>query len=62
MIIGQVVGVHIDEAYLRDGRFDTARAQPLARCGYRDYAAVTEMFEALRPSDGGSYQAGQRDR
>jgi flavin reductase (DIM6/NTAB) family NADH-FMN oxidoreductase RutF len=62
MIIGQVVGVHIDEAYLRNGRFDTAKAQPLARCGYRDYTAVTEMFEALRPSDGGGYQAGQADR
>jgi flavin reductase (DIM6/NTAB) family NADH-FMN oxidoreductase RutF len=62
IIIGQVVGVHIDPAYLRDGRFDTAAAQPLARCGYRDYAAVTEMFEALRPTDGGAYAAGQRDR
>ena len=62
MVVGQVVGVHSDEAYLTDGRFDTAKAQPLARCGYRDYAAVTEMFEALRPTDGGAYQAGQRDR
>jgi flavin reductase (DIM6/NTAB) family NADH-FMN oxidoreductase RutF len=62
IIIGQVVGVHIDEAYLRDGRFDTAAAQPVARCGYRDYAAVEEMFEALRPTDGGAYVLGQRDR
>ncbi|MBY0334160.1 MAG: flavin reductase family protein [Acetobacteraceae bacterium] len=62
MIIGQVVGVHIDEAYLRDGRFDTRAAQPIARCGYRDYAALGEMFEALRPTDGGTYEAGQRDR
>jgi flavin reductase (DIM6/NTAB) family NADH-FMN oxidoreductase RutF len=62
MIIGQVVGVHIDEAYIRDGRFDTAAAQPLARCGYRDYAAVTELFEALRPTDSGAYQPGQPDR
>ena len=62
IIIGQVVGVHIDEAYLTDGRFDTAKAQPLARCGYRDYAVVTELFEALRPTDGGAYAAGQRDR
>lgn len=62
MIIGEVVGVHIDEAFLRDGRFDTAAAQPLARCGYRDYAVVTEMFEALRPTDGGGYAAGQPDR
>ena len=62
IIIGQVVGVHIDEAYLRDGRFDTAKAQPLARCGYRDYSVVTELFEALRPTDGGAFAAGQRDR
>ena len=62
ILIGQVVGVHIDEAFLRDGRFDTAAAQPLARCGYRDYAVVTEMFEALRPTDGGAFAPGQRDR
>ena len=62
IIIGQVVGVHIDEAYLRDGRFDTAAAQSLARCGYRDYAAVTAVFEALRPTDGGAYAPGQKDR
>jgi len=62
IIIGQVVGVHIDEAYLRDGRFDTAAAQALARCGYRDYAVVSEVFEALRPTDAGAYVAGQPDR
>lgn len=62
IMIGQVVGVHIDEAFLREGRFDTAAAQPLARCGYRDYAVVTEMFEALRPTDAGAFAPGQRDR
>lgn len=62
LIVGQVVGVHIDEAYLRNGRFDTAAARPLARCGYRDYAEVSELFEALRPTDGGAFAPGQRDR
>lgn len=62
MVIGQVVGVHIDNRFIRDGRFDTASAQPVARCGYRDYAAVTELFEALRPTDGGGYALGQVDR
>jgi flavin reductase (DIM6/NTAB) family NADH-FMN oxidoreductase RutF len=62
MVIGQVVGVHIQDSYIRDGRFDTALAQSVARCGYRDYAAVTELFEALRPTDGGAYAQGQRDR
>ncbi len=33
LILGEVVGVHIDEAFIRDGRFDIERAKPLARCG-----------------------------
>lgn len=51
LTIGQVVGVHIDEAYLVDGYFDTARAMPLARCGYRDFASVTSVFAMLRPGE-----------
>jgi flavin reductase (DIM6/NTAB) family NADH-FMN oxidoreductase RutF len=47
---GQVVGVHVDERHIVDGRFDTAGAKPIARCGYRgDYATVTELFEMIRP-------------
>jgi flavin reductase (DIM6/NTAB) family NADH-FMN oxidoreductase RutF len=51
LVIGQVVGIHIDEAYLADGLFDTARASPLARCGYRNYASVTSVFEMVRPDE-----------
>jgi flavin reductase (DIM6/NTAB) family NADH-FMN oxidoreductase RutF len=51
LVIGQVVGVHIDEAYLQNGLFDTARAVPIARCGYRDYASVTAVFQMLRPGE-----------
>jgi flavin reductase (DIM6/NTAB) family NADH-FMN oxidoreductase RutF len=47
---GQVVGVHVDERHIVDGRFDTAGVRPIARCGYRgDYATVTELFEMMRP-------------
>jgi flavin reductase (DIM6/NTAB) family NADH-FMN oxidoreductase RutF len=50
LVLGQVVGVHINPDYLVDGRFDTAKAQPLARCGHlSDYAVVREMFEMPRP-------------
>ena len=51
LILGQVVGAHIDPAYLKDGLFDIAAAGTIARCGYRgDYAEVTTVFEMLRPS------------
>ncbi len=49
MVIGEVVGVHIAEAVLADGRVDVTRYQPLARLGYRDYAAVREVFALNRP-------------
>ena len=50
MVIGTVVGIHIDDSFVVQGRFDTARAQPVARLGYHDYAVVTEAFEMKRPS------------
>ena len=34
-----------------DGRVDVTRYQPLARLGYRDYAAVREVFALNRPGD-----------
>lgn len=49
MVIGHVVGIHIDDAFIVNGRFDTARAQPVARLGYLDYAVVTDAFEIKRP-------------
>ena len=61
LITGQVVGVHIREEFLVDGLFDTVKAQSVARCGYRDYSQVTEMFAALRPTDNGVYSPGGRD-
>jgi flavin reductase (DIM6/NTAB) family NADH-FMN oxidoreductase RutF len=53
LVIGQVVGVHIDPAYLdENGLYDTARARPILRGGYRaDYAEITPdaMFRMTRP-------------
>jgi len=50
LVVGQVVGVHVDESAIRDGRVDTAALHPIARCGYLgDYAVVDELFELLRP-------------
>ena len=50
LILGQVVGVHIDNSLLKDGIFDITAARTIARCGYRgDYAEVTSLFEMLRP-------------
>lgn len=49
MVIGQVVGIHIDEAIIRDGRLDMALARPVARMGYMDYSEGSDVFEMIRP-------------
>jgi flavin reductase (DIM6/NTAB) family NADH-FMN oxidoreductase RutF len=53
LVFGEVVAVHIDDRFIRDGRFDTAAAQPLARCGYQDYAVADKMIALARPAGGG---------
>lgn len=48
--IGQVVGVHIDRAYLRDGLFDLLATHPVQRAGYvADYTEATVGFQMRRP-------------
>ena len=49
MVIGEVVGVHIDDAVMTDGLFDIVKAGGLGRLGYMDYAVVTETFAMRRP-------------
>lgn len=50
LALGQVVGVHIRKAFLKQGLFDTHAAQPILRAGYQgDYARLGEMFQMLRP-------------
>ena len=49
MVIGQVVGIHINETIIREGRLDMALARPIARMGYMDYSEGSEVFEMMRP-------------
>jgi flavin reductase (DIM6/NTAB) family NADH-FMN oxidoreductase RutF len=50
VVIGQVVGIHIREDVVRDGRLDMAKIAPLARMGYMDYADGADHFEMFRPA------------
>ena len=50
IVIGEVVGVHLDERYLtEDGRLDVLAYNPVARMGYMDYTAVFDLWEMKRP-------------
>jgi flavin reductase (DIM6/NTAB) family NADH-FMN oxidoreductase RutF len=54
VVYGQVIGMHLDERFVKDGRFDLAAVRPIARCGYDEYAVVERVFSMTRPAGGGS--------
>lgn len=49
VVIGEVVGIYIDDAVLVDGRVDVPAIRPVARLGYMDYAVVDAVFTMRRP-------------
>ena len=51
VVFGEVVGVHLRDDCVVYGRFDVTRFTPLSRMGYRDYTAVRDVFEMVRPDD-----------
>jgi hypothetical protein len=52
MVLGKVVGVYVDERFIKDGLIDTGAMRPVARLGYMDYAVVTPetVFSINRPT------------
>ena len=53
LVLGEVVGVHIDQTLLKNGSYDTAAAHPILRGGGpTDYFEVTaeSLFHLRRPS------------
>jgi flavin reductase (DIM6/NTAB) family NADH-FMN oxidoreductase RutF len=50
LVLGLVVGVHLDERFVKDGWVDSAAMRPIARCGYDEYAVVEKVFSMPRPA------------
>jgi flavin reductase (DIM6/NTAB) family NADH-FMN oxidoreductase RutF len=51
MVVGYVVGIHIDDRFVKDGIVNTSEMRPLGRMGYMEYAVVTPetTFSMNRP-------------
>ena len=49
LIIGDVIGIHIADDAIVNGRLDVTRFGPVARLGYKDYAVVREVVAMDRP-------------
>lgn len=51
IVIGKVVGVHIRDDVLTDGKLDVRKTKPIARCGYYEYAVITDTFDMVIPGN-----------
>ena len=49
VVFGEVVGVHIDDSVLVDGRVDFLKLRPVGRLGYLDFVEVDSFFTMPRP-------------
>lgn len=52
LVLGQVVGVHVEDRFIVDGMVDTAAMRPIMRGGYHDYFVATPetRFTLERPT------------
>jgi flavin reductase (DIM6/NTAB) family NADH-FMN oxidoreductase RutF len=48
IVLGQVVGVHISDEVMVNGRVDVTKLRPIARLGYGDYAVIDRVFTLPR--------------
>ncbi|MEO8530840.1 MAG: flavin reductase family protein [Deltaproteobacteria bacterium] len=51
MVLGEVIGVHLRDDCLVDGRFDATIWKPVARMGYQDYALPETFVTQKRPGE-----------
>jgi flavin reductase (DIM6/NTAB) family NADH-FMN oxidoreductase RutF len=49
VVFGRVVGVHVDDSVIVDGRIDPRLVGHVARLGYHDYLFVRDVFVMRRP-------------
>ncbi len=49
LVLGEVIGIYIDDDLIVDGKVDGKALRQVARLGYFDYTMVDNLFELLRP-------------
>jgi flavin reductase (DIM6/NTAB) family NADH-FMN oxidoreductase RutF len=49
LVIGRVLGIHIDDRFIENGRVNIAAMQPIARLGYAEYATIDKTWKMPRP-------------
>ncbi len=59
VVYGEVMHIHVnDDVITPEGKMDIPKSRPLARLGYYDYTAVTEIFDMQIPGGKDATQQG----
>ena len=48
IVVGRVIGIHVDDSVIVDGMVDVTKMRPLGRLGYNDYVVVDQVFTMPR--------------
>ncbi len=49
LVIGEIVSIHVEEKYIKEGRLDRNALDLVGRMGGMQYTRTTERFEMVRP-------------
>ena len=49
IVIGEVIGIFINNRFIKKGRVDSAAMRYVARLGYSEYTTVTSKFKMHHP-------------
>jgi flavin reductase (DIM6/NTAB) family NADH-FMN oxidoreductase RutF len=49
LVVGRVIGVHIDDKFIENGRVNSGAMQMISRLGYAEYATIDDVWRMRRP-------------
>ena len=50
LVIGEVIGIYINNEFIKEGRIDSVAMRYVARMGYSDYTTISTKFRMKRPN------------
>ena len=49
MVIGEVIGIYINNKFIKNGRIDSVSMRYISRMGYSEYSTISSKFNLKRP-------------
>ena len=50
LVVGRVIGIHIDDRFIENGRVNSNAMQMISRLGYAEYATIDDVWRMRRPN------------